>query len=171
MLSASLVSVFKGPDPFVHQLQLERENANASKVIAEKIFFMMCEYKCSGFAFRFVVESTFPSFESAAATEAFFLQRIPFGTRSEFGRQFKFGNCCFDELFNLRETTLIFRSDERNCTTCCLSTGSTTDTVNVIFGIAGNIVINNETDIFNVDTARENVGSDQYGNISVSEFQ
>lgn len=77
----------------------------------------------------------------------------------------------FKSLLNLLENLLLaVLAQEADGETLCTETTSTTDTVKIAVGVAGEIVVDGEIDTFDIDTTTEDICSNTDTLVEFSEF-
>jgi hypothetical protein len=68
----------------------------------------------------------------------------------------------FDETLDVSQQTFLINANQRYCFTGRTGTTSSADTVDVIFRHIRQIIVDNMRQLVDVDTARGDVGGDQY---------
>src|SRR5690606_32022341 len=77
----------------------------------------------------------------------------------------------FYEFLNASKFALFIRADQSNGYTIGFCPGSSANPVNVLFGVVRNIIIDDQFDIGNVNSAAYKVGSHQHVDFIVSEIE
>lgn len=95
--------------------------------------------------------------------------RVVFGRFSQFLGNRDFIDVPTQEIFNSFELGLLFLTDKSNGATIMVGTSCTADAVYIILAVMWNIVVDYQTNIVNVYSSRNNIGSNQ--NIDSATFK
>lgn len=87
--------------------------------------------------------------------------RVVFGRFSQFLGNRDFIDVPTQEIFNSFELGLLFLTDKSNGATIMVGTSCTADAVYIILAVMWNIVVDYQTNIVNVYSSRNNIGSNQ----------
>lgn len=69
---------------------------------------------------------------------------------------------CVEILFNREQVVNVILGHDNHRETFATSTSGTTDAMDIVFSDSRDIVVDNETDSWNVETTRGNIGGDEY---------
>jgi len=103
-----------------------------------------------------VVASSPPAFPA-------FASGVIFGCLSEFIRQGYFVDGMAEQVFDGLEFILFLFADEGASGAVGLSAGRTADTVDIVFAVVGDVVVDDHFDVVDINPAGEDVGGDQDG--------
>lgn len=81
-----------------------------------------------------------------------------FWTFTQFLRYLVLLNFLAKEAFNLQEGGLVLLTDQRKGCTFAAGTGSTTDTVDVVLGIMGDVKVDDKLDVVDINASRDDIG-------------
>lgn len=65
------------------------------------------------------------------------------------------------ELFDIAKHANVLGGDEVDSDALAPESATTTDTVDVVLAVRGQVVVDNQRDLLDIDTARQEIGSDQ----------
>ena len=65
------------------------------------------------------------------------------------------------ELFNLSHHSDVLRSDKVDCNTLSAETTASSDTVDVVLAVSGQVIVDDQRDLLHIDTSGKKIGSNQ----------
>ena len=77
---------------------------------------------------------------------------------------------CVIELFEFLQATSILASDEVDSDTLSSETSATSDTMDVVFEVSGQVVVDDQGDLLNVNSTSEKISGDQHSAGTSTEF-